>query len=92
MTFIKFCENLAERILQAQLKGYFLFVIPDRMVRVDRYQVLSRVINAAMEIAVLLIAAGGQKSIMAATKWDYVKSWLIDGILDNFSGYSTILQ
>ena len=43
MTFIKFCENLAERVLEAQLNGYFLTVIPDRMVRVDRYQVLSRV-------------------------------------------------
>ena len=37
MTFIKFRENLAERVLEAQLKGYFLIVIPDRMVRVDRY-------------------------------------------------------
>ena len=45
-----------------------------------------------MEIAVLLIATGGQKSIMAATKWEVQVSWLIDGILENFSGYSTILQ
>ena len=37
MTFIKFRENLAERVLEAQLKGYFLIVIPDRMVRIDRY-------------------------------------------------------
>ena len=37
MTFIKFCENLAERLLGAFLKGYFLFIIPDRLVRIDRY-------------------------------------------------------
>ena len=37
MTFIKYCENLAERVLEAQLKGYSLIVIPDRMVRVDKY-------------------------------------------------------
>ena len=37
MTFIKFCENLAERVLEAQLKGYFLIVIPDSLVQIDRY-------------------------------------------------------
>ena len=37
MTFIKFCENLAERLLEAFLTGYFLIAIPDRMVRIDMY-------------------------------------------------------
>ena len=37
MTFIKFCENLAERLLGAFLKGYFLIVIPDHIMRIDRY-------------------------------------------------------
>ena len=55
-------------------------------------QVCFHDLNVAMEIAILLIATGGQKSIMAATKWEVQISWLIDGILENFSGYSTILQ
>ena len=37
MTFMKFSENLAERLLGTFLDGYFLIVIPDRMVRIDRY-------------------------------------------------------
>ena len=37
MTFIKFCENLAERLLGAFPKGYFLIVIHDRVVQIDRY-------------------------------------------------------
>jgi hypothetical protein len=37
MTFMNFSKNLAERLVQVLLKGYFLIAFPESMVRSDRY-------------------------------------------------------